>query len=113
MEALFDDAGLYPFPNEAVFVPEVLGNLEQFWRREDDLPPLLKIGLVRDTGDWESRLAFFPRGVAAVSIEAAATARRILHLRPYSAPARETPYRGHRAFRARRRIPAFAEMTSE
>ena len=68
---------------------------------------------VRDTGDWESRLAFFPRGVAAGSIEAAATARRILDLRPYSAPARETPYRGHRAFRARRRIPAFAEMTSE
>ena len=131
--------------NESVFVPpppdlvpEVLGSLEQFWHREDDLPPLLKIGLVhaqfetihpfldgngrigrllitflltereilqkpvlylshyfrryqqtyydllqsvRDTGDWESWLAFFLRGVAAVSIEAAATARRILDLR--------------------------------
>ena len=131
--------------NEAVFVPpppdlvpDALGKLEQFWHREDDMPPLLKIGLVhaqfetihpfldgngrigrllitflltekeilpkpvlylshyfrrhqqtyydllqsvRDTGDWESWLAFFLRGVNAVSIEATETARRILDLR--------------------------------
>ena len=36
---------------------------------------------VRDTGDWESWLAFFLRGVAAVSAEATETARRILALR--------------------------------
>ncbi len=36
---------------------------------------------VRDTGDWESWLAFFLRGVAEVSAEAAETARRILALR--------------------------------
>ena len=131
--------------NEAVFVPpppdlapDALGKLEQFWHREDDMPPLLKIGLVhaqfetihpfldgngrigrllitflltekeilqkpalylshyfrrhqqtyydllqsvRDTGDWESWLAFFLRGVNAVSIEATETTRRILDLR--------------------------------
>ena len=131
--------------NEAVFVPpppdlapDALGKLEQFWHREDDMPPLLKIGLVhaqfetvhpfldgngrigrlliiflltekeilqkpalylshyfrrhqqtyydllqsvRDTGDWESWLAFFLRGVNAVSIEATETTRRILELR--------------------------------
>ena len=131
--------------NEAVFVPpppdlapDALGKLEQFWHREDDMPPLLKIGLVhaqfetihpfldgngrigrllitflltekeilqkpalylshyfrrhqqtyydllqsvRDTGDWESWLAFFLRGVNAVSIEATETSRRILDLR--------------------------------
>ena len=131
--------------NEAVFVPpppdlvpEVLGSLELFLHRTDDMPPLLKIGLahaqfetihpfldgngrigrllitfllterailqkpvlylshyfrryqqtyyallqsVRDTGDWESWLAFFLRGVNAVSIEATETVRRILVLR--------------------------------
>lgn len=131
--------------NEANFVPpppdlvmEALGNLEQFWHRDDDMPLLLKIGIVhsqsetihpfldgngrigrllitflltekailqkpvlylshyfrryqqtyynllqsvRDTGDWESWLAFFLRGVNAVSIEATETARRILALR--------------------------------
>ena len=131
--------------NEAVFVPpppdlapDALGKLEQFWHRDDDMPPLLKIGLVhaqfetihpfldgngrigrllitflltekeilqkpalylshyfrrhqqtyydllqsvRDTGDWESWLAFFLRGVNAVSIEATETSRRILDLR--------------------------------
>ena len=131
--------------NEAVFVPpppdlapDALGKLEQFWHRDDDMPPLLKIGLVhaqfetihpfldgngrigrllitflltekeilpkpalylshyfrrhqqtyydllqsvRDTGDWESWLAFFLRGVNAVSIEATETTRRILELR--------------------------------
>jgi Fic family protein len=36
---------------------------------------------VRDTGDFESWLAFFLRGVAEVSVEAADTARRILELR--------------------------------
>lgn len=36
---------------------------------------------VRDTGDWESWLAFFLRGVAEVSAEATDTARRILALR--------------------------------
>ena len=36
---------------------------------------------VRETGDWEGWLAFFLRGVAAVSQEASATARRILALR--------------------------------
>jgi Fic family protein len=36
---------------------------------------------VRDEGDWEGWLAFFLRGVAEVSAEAAETARRILLLR--------------------------------
>lgn len=36
---------------------------------------------IRDKGDWESWLAFFLRGVAAVSNEATDTARRILALR--------------------------------
>lgn len=36
---------------------------------------------VRDTGDWEGWLAFFLRGVAEVSAQAAETARRILALR--------------------------------
>jgi len=36
---------------------------------------------VRDYGDWEGWLAFFLRGVADVSAEAASTARRILALR--------------------------------
>lgn len=36
---------------------------------------------VRDTGDWESWLAFFLRGIAEVSNQAAETARRILLLR--------------------------------
>ncbi len=36
---------------------------------------------VRDNGDWESWLAFFLRGVAEVSNEAAQTARKILQLR--------------------------------
>jgi Fic family protein len=36
---------------------------------------------VRDGGDWEGWLAFFLRGVIAVSGEAAETARRILVLR--------------------------------
>jgi Fic family protein len=36
---------------------------------------------VRDNGDWEAWLAFFLRGVAEVSAEAAETARRILALR--------------------------------
>ncbi|HHL39463.1 MAG TPA: Fic family protein [Deltaproteobacteria bacterium] len=36
---------------------------------------------IRDTGDWESWLEFFLRGVAEVSNEAAKTARRILQLR--------------------------------
>lgn len=119
-------------------VPDALGSLEQFWHQTDNLPPLLKIGLihaqfetihpfldgngrigrllitflltekeilqkpalylshyfrrhqqtyydllqsVRDTGDWESWLAFFLRGVEFVSVEAAETARRILDLR--------------------------------
>jgi Fic family protein len=36
---------------------------------------------VRDRGDWEDWLAFFLRGVAEVSVEAANPARRILALR--------------------------------
>ncbi len=36
---------------------------------------------IRDNGDWESWLAFFLRGVAEVSTEAAQTARKILQLR--------------------------------
>lgn len=36
---------------------------------------------VRDAGDWEGWLAFFLRGVAEVSVEAAETARQILQLR--------------------------------
>jgi Fic family protein len=36
---------------------------------------------VRDAGDWEGWLAFFLRGVAEVSVEAAVTARKILELR--------------------------------
>jgi Fic family protein len=40
-----------------------------------------RLQAVRDKGDWEGWLAFFLRGVAEVSIEAAATARKILDLR--------------------------------
>jgi Fic family protein len=40
-----------------------------------------KLQTVRDTGNWESWLAFFLSGVAEVSIEAAETARKILELR--------------------------------
>lgn len=40
-----------------------------------------RLQAVRDAGDWESWLAFFFRGVAEVSAEAAETARRILALR--------------------------------
>jgi Fic family protein len=40
-----------------------------------------RLQAVRDTGDWESWLTFFFRGVAEVSAEAAETARRILALR--------------------------------
>lgn len=40
-----------------------------------------RLQAVRDAGDWESWLAFFLRGVAEVSVEAAETARRILQLR--------------------------------
>ena len=36
---------------------------------------------VRDAGDWEGWLAFFLRGIAEVSAQAAETARRILELR--------------------------------
>ena len=40
-----------------------------------------RLQAVRDTGDWESWLAFFLRGVATVSAGATETARRILALR--------------------------------
>jgi Fic family protein len=40
-----------------------------------------RLQAVRDAGDWEGWLAFFLRGVAAVSGEATETARRILALR--------------------------------
>lgn len=40
-----------------------------------------RLQAVRDTGDWEGWLAFFLRGVADVSLQAAQTARRILELR--------------------------------
>jgi Fic family protein len=40
-----------------------------------------RLQAVRDTGDFEGWLSFFLRGVAGVSVEAAATARRILELR--------------------------------
>lgn len=40
-----------------------------------------RLQAVRDEGDWEGWLAFFLRGVAEVSAEAAGTARRILALR--------------------------------
>ncbi len=40
-----------------------------------------RLQAVRDKGDWEGWLAFFLRGVAAVSKEATETARRILALR--------------------------------
>ena len=119
-------------------VPDLLGDLERFLHRSDDLPALVRIGLahaqfetihpfldgngrvgrllitfllcqqeillkpilylshffkqhraeyyerlqaIRDAGDWEGWLAFFFRGVTAVSAEAADTARRILALR--------------------------------
>jgi Fic family protein len=119
-------------------VPSLLGDVETFLHREDDLPLLIKIGLahaqfetihpfldgngrigrllitfllcerqalkkpvlylshyfkqyrqeyydllqaVRDNGDWESWLSFFLKGVTAVSIEAAETAKKILVLR--------------------------------
>lgn len=131
--------------NEATFVPpppdvipQTLGNVENFLHSSDDIPELIKIGLVhaqfetihpfldgngrigrllitflltergmlqkpvlylshyfkahrqayyerlqavRDQGDWEGWLAFFLRGVAEVSNEAAANARSILQLR--------------------------------
>jgi Fic family protein len=119
-------------------VPEALGDLERFLHQKDQLPLLVRIGLVhaqfetihpfldgngrigrllitfllterealhqpvlylshyfkqrrqeyydrlqavRDEGAWEEWLAFFLRGVTAVSREAAETARRILALR--------------------------------
>jgi Fic family protein len=119
-------------------VPALLGDVETFLHRDDDVPLLIKIGLahaqfetihpfldgngrigrllitfllcerkvldkpvlylshffkqhreeyydrlqaVRDTGDWEGWLTFFLRGVSEVSLEAAATARKILALR--------------------------------
>jgi Fic family protein len=40
-----------------------------------------RLQAVRDSGDWEGWLAFFLRGVAEVSAQAAETARRILALR--------------------------------
>ena len=40
-----------------------------------------RLQAVRDRGDWEGWLAFFLRGVASVSREAAETARRVLVLR--------------------------------
>jgi Fic family protein len=40
-----------------------------------------RLQAVRDTGDWESWLKFFLRGVAIVAQEAAATARRVEDLR--------------------------------
>ena len=40
-----------------------------------------RLQAVRDTGDWESWLAFFLQGVAEVSAQATETARRILALR--------------------------------
>ncbi len=40
-----------------------------------------RLQAVRDRGDWEGWLAFFLRGVAEVSVQAAETARRILELR--------------------------------
>ena len=40
-----------------------------------------RLQAVRDSGDFEAWLAFFLRGVAEVSVEAADTARRILELR--------------------------------
>jgi Fic family protein len=124
-----------PPPSE---VASLLGDVEMFLHREDDVPLLIKIGLahaqfetihpfldgngrigrllitfllcerralqkpvlylshyfkthrleyydrlqaVRDGGDWEGWLSFFLDGVAAVSLEAAATARQILVMR--------------------------------
>ena len=40
-----------------------------------------RLQAVRDQGDWEGWLAFFLRGIAEVSAEAAETARKILELR--------------------------------
>lgn len=40
-----------------------------------------RLQAIRDHGDWEGWLAFFLRGVASVSVEAAETARRILLMR--------------------------------
>ncbi len=40
-----------------------------------------RLQAVRDAGDFEGWLAFFLRGIVGVSVEAAATARRILELR--------------------------------
>lgn len=40
-----------------------------------------RLQAVRDSGDWEGWLAFFLRGVAEVSVQAAETARQILLLR--------------------------------
>lgn len=130
------DADFVPPPPHDV--PELLGDLERFLHRSDDLPALVRIGIahaqfetihpfldgngrvgrllitfllcqqeillepilylshffkqhraeyyerlqaIRDAGDWEGWLAFFLRGVTAVSAEATDTARRILALR--------------------------------
>ena len=133
--------------NEATYVPpppdlvlELLGNLEKFIHEQDDIPALVKIGLlhaqfetihpfldgngrigrllitfmlchrkilhkpvlylsyylkkhrqeyydflqqIRDSGDWESWLAFFFKGVTEVSNQAADTSRRILEMREH------------------------------
>jgi len=56
---------------------------------------------IRDSGDWESWLAFFFKGVTEVSNQAAETSRRILEMREYhrSRIAQELGYsagKGHR-----------------
>jgi Fic family protein len=42
-----------------------------------------RLQAVRDAGDFEGWLAFFLRGIAEVSVEAAETARRVLELREH------------------------------
>ncbi|OPX18923.1 MAG: cell filamentation protein Fic [Desulfobacca sp. 4484_104] len=132
------EATYVPPPPE--LVPELLGNLEKFIHGQDDIPALVKIGLlhaqfetihpfldgngrigrllitfllchweilhkpvlylsyyfkkyrqeyydllqqIRESGDWESWLAFFFKGITEVSNQAAETSRRILEMREH------------------------------
>ena len=132
------EATYVPPPPE--LVPELLGNLEKFIHGQDDIPALVKIGLlhaqfetihpfldgngrigrllitfllchweilhkpvlylsyyfkkyrqeyydllqqIRESGDWESWLAFFFKGITEVSNQAADTSRRILEMREH------------------------------
>ena len=68
-----------------------------------------RLQAVRDAGDWEGWLAFFLRGVAEVSVEAAETARRILALRERHRSRNHRASRSHsrkRSSSARAAVPS-------